>query len=104
MPSKKTVMLRISVSMKSMRWYTVLPTVCEYMVENGYPKCILNLAEVGLLAYFLCLHISSVLYFLQASPFSTSHPQQKAQSCAGNLFSSNSLFEISQQQGWPCNA
>ncbi|KAG6720395.1 hypothetical protein I3842_03G058900 [Carya illinoinensis] len=47
-PSNKAMLLQIYVSMKAMPWYTALPTISEYMVENGWTKCFPRISDVGL--------------------------------------------------------
>ncbi|CAN6706543.1 unnamed protein product [Malus baccata var. baccata] len=47
-PSNKAMLLQIYVAMKAMPWYCALPTVSEYMVENGWAKCFARISDVGL--------------------------------------------------------
>ncbi|XP_017439581.1 delta(7)-sterol-C5(6)-desaturase isoform X2 [Vigna angularis] len=47
-PSQRAMLLQIGVAMKAMPWYTLLPTVSEYLVENGWTKCYPRLYHVGL--------------------------------------------------------
>ncbi|KAL5148785.1 Delta(7)-sterol-C5(6)-desaturase [Glycine soja] len=37
-PSQRAMLLQISVAMKAMPWYSLLPTVSEYLVETGWTK------------------------------------------------------------------
>ncbi|KAL6960975.1 Delta(7)-sterol 5(6)-desaturase [Sarracenia purpurea var. burkii] len=56
-PSTKSMLLQMSVAMKAMPWYSVLPTVSEYMVENGWTRCFARTNEVTWLAYIVYLMI-----------------------------------------------
>lgn len=56
-PSNKAMRLQICVAMKAMPWYSALPTVSEYMVENGWAKCFARVSDVGWPAYLLYLAI-----------------------------------------------
>ncbi|KAH8511295.1 hypothetical protein H0E87_008740 [Populus deltoides] len=47
-PSNRAMLLQIYVAMKAMPWYTLLPTVSEYMIENGWTKCFSSISEIGL--------------------------------------------------------
>ncbi|KAF8052192.1 hypothetical protein N665_1588s0006 [Sinapis alba] len=51
-PTRKAMIMQIHVSMKAMPWYTLLPTVSEYMVERGWTKCYSTLDQFNC---FLCL-------------------------------------------------
>ncbi|XP_052722650.1 delta(7)-sterol-C5(6)-desaturase isoform X3 [Vigna angularis] len=55
------MLLQIGVAMKAMPWYTLLPTVSEYLVENGWTKCYPRLYHVGWLPYFVYLAIYLVV-------------------------------------------
>ena len=55
--------LQISVAMKAMPWYTALPTLSEYMVENGWTKCFSSINDVGWLAYFV--NLAAYLIFVE---------------------------------------
>ncbi|KAJ6936205.1 hypothetical protein NC652_011060 [Populus alba x Populus x berolinensis] len=55
-PSNRAMLLQIYVAMKAMPWYTLLPTVSEYMIENGWTKCFSSISEIGWFAY--------IIYFL----------------------------------------
>ncbi|PHT56676.1 Delta(7)-sterol-C5(6)-desaturase 1 [Capsicum baccatum] len=46
-PSNKAMLLQISVAMKAMPWYCALPTLSEYMIENGWTKCFARISDVG---------------------------------------------------------
>lgn len=50
-PTKKAMLLQIIVAMKAMPWYVVLPTVSEYMVENGWTRCFPNVSSIGWIDY-----------------------------------------------------
>lgn len=56
-PSRKAMALQIKVAMVAMPWYTLLPTVSEYMIESGWTRCYTRIADVGFPAYFLYLAI-----------------------------------------------
>ncbi|KAI3975346.1 hypothetical protein MKX01_032179 [Papaver californicum] len=56
-PTRKAMLLQICVAMKSMPWYTLLPTVSEYMVENGWTRCISRISDVGYPAYLFYLAV-----------------------------------------------
>lgn len=51
-PAKYAMMLQISVAMKAMPWYSALPTISEYMVENGWTNCFSRISDIGWLSYF----------------------------------------------------
>ncbi|KAH7846724.1 hypothetical protein Vadar_017402 [Vaccinium darrowii] len=61
MPSRKAMLLQISVTMKAMPWYTLLPTVSEYMIENGWTRCYPRISDVGWVTYLSCLAIYLVI-------------------------------------------
>lgn len=50
----------ISVGMKAMHWYSLVPTVSECMIENGWTLCFPRIGDVGLLAYL----VYTVLYLV----------------------------------------
>ncbi|XP_034689716.1 delta(7)-sterol-C5(6)-desaturase-like isoform X4 [Vitis riparia] len=52
-PSKKTMVLHIKVTMRSLPWFAALPTFSEYAVERGWTKCFSRISEVGWFAYFV---------------------------------------------------
>ncbi|KAJ0042791.1 hypothetical protein Pint_18750 [Pistacia integerrima] len=56
-PSRKAMLLQIYVAMKSMPWYCALPTLSEYMVENGWTKCFSRVSDVGWLGYLVYLAV-----------------------------------------------
>ncbi|KAK2652283.1 hypothetical protein Ddye_012139 [Dipteronia dyeriana] len=56
-PSRKAMLLQIYVAMKAMPWYCVLPTLSEYMVENGWTKCFSRINDVGWIGYLVYLFI-----------------------------------------------
>ncbi|CAL9219320.1 unnamed protein product [Arabidopsis halleri] len=51
-PTRKAMLLQIYVAMKAMPWYTLLPSVSEYMIEHGWTKCYSTLDHFN---WFLCL-------------------------------------------------
>lgn len=56
MPTNEAIIKQITVSMKSMPLYVSLPTVSEFMVENGWTKCFSQVDELGtskFIAYFV---------------------------------------------------
>ncbi|KAJ6369687.1 hypothetical protein OIU76_028019, partial [Salix suchowensis] len=60
-PSNRAMLLQIYVAMKAMPWYTLLPTVSEYMIENGWTKCYTSISEVGWFAYIMYMAIYLVI-------------------------------------------
>lgn len=58
-PSTKAMLLQISVAMKAMPWYCALPTISEFMVENGWTRCFARISDVSWLAYlgYLILYL-----------------------------------------------
>lgn len=60
-PSNNAMLLQIKVAMKAMPWYTLLPTVSEYMVENGWTRCFSRISEIGWPLYFAFLAIYLVI-------------------------------------------
>ncbi|KAI5559260.1 hypothetical protein BDE02_17G098000 [Populus trichocarpa] len=60
-PSNRAMLLQIYVAMKAMPWYTLLPTVSEYMIENGWTKCFFSISEVGWFAYITYLAMYLVI-------------------------------------------
>ncbi|XP_044506554.1 delta(7)-sterol-C5(6)-desaturase 1-like [Mangifera indica] len=56
-PSRRAMLLQVYVAMKAMPWYSALPTLSEYMVENGWTKCFSRINDVGWLAYLVYLAI-----------------------------------------------
>ncbi|KAK6255734.1 Fatty acid hydroxylase - like 10 [Theobroma cacao] len=60
-PTNKAMLLQIYVAMKAMPWYCALPTLSEYMVENGWTKCFATISEVGWLPYVIYLSIYLVV-------------------------------------------
>ncbi|WMV16855.1 hypothetical protein MTR67_010240 [Solanum verrucosum] len=51
--SKEAMVLQISVAMKAMPWYCVLPSLSEYLIENGWTKCFARISDVEWLTYFI---------------------------------------------------
>ncbi|XP_011021269.1 PREDICTED: delta(7)-sterol-C5(6)-desaturase-like [Populus euphratica] len=60
-PSNRAMLLQIYVSMKAMPWYTLLPAVSEYMIENGWTKCFSSISEVCWFAYITYLAVYLVI-------------------------------------------
>lgn len=60
-PSNKAMLLQMYVAMKAMPWYCALPTLSEYMVENGWTRCFSRISDVGWPAYFVYLAIYLVI-------------------------------------------
>lgn len=60
-PSNKAMLLQIVVTMKAMPWYSALPSLSEYMVENGWTKCYPRISDVGWFAYLAYLAIYLVI-------------------------------------------
>ena len=52
-PSMKTIVLHIKVTMRSLPWFAALPTFSEYAVERGWTKCFSRISEVGWFAYLV---------------------------------------------------
>ena len=55
------MLLQIYVAMKAMPWYTLLPAVSEYMIENGWTKCFSSIFEIGWFAYIIYLPMYLVI-------------------------------------------
>lgn len=55
------MLLQICVAMKAMPWYCALPTISEYMIENGWTKCFSRINDVGFPAYLIYLVINLVV-------------------------------------------
>ncbi|KAJ6766362.1 STEROL DESATURASE [Salix purpurea] len=60
-PSNRAMLLQIYVAMKAMPWYTLLPAVSEYMIENGWTKCFSSISEIGWFAYIIYLPMYLVI-------------------------------------------
>ena len=60
-PSTKSMLLQISVAMKAMPWYSLLPTVSEYMIENGWTRCFARISDVSWPAYLMYLIVYLVI-------------------------------------------
>ncbi|KAF7133068.1 hypothetical protein RHSIM_Rhsim09G0050000 [Rhododendron simsii] len=58
-PSTKAMHKQISVAMKAMHWYCALPTISEFMVENGWTRCFARISNVSWLVYlgYLILYL-----------------------------------------------
>ncbi|KAL3527033.1 hypothetical protein ACH5RR_011689 [Cinchona calisaya] len=62
-PSNKVMLLPIYVTMKAMPWYTLLPSLSEYMIENGWTRCFSRMSDVGWLLYLL--YVIAYLVFVE---------------------------------------
>ncbi|KAB1671239.1 hypothetical protein ERO13_A07G072300v2 [Gossypium hirsutum] len=62
-PTNKAMLLQIYVAMKAMPWYCALPSLSEYMIENGWTKCYDRVGEVGWLPHLL--YLSLYLVFVE---------------------------------------
>ncbi|KAK4487282.1 hypothetical protein RD792_006109, partial [Penstemon davidsonii] len=62
-PSNRAMVLQIGVAMKAMPFYCALPTLSEYMIENGWTKCFSRIGDVGWMAY-LC-YLTAYLVFVE---------------------------------------
>ena len=60
-PSNKAMLLQIYVAMKAMPWYCALPSISEYMIENGWTRCFSRISDVGWFAYLAYLAIYLVI-------------------------------------------
>ncbi|TKY46493.1 Delta(7)-sterol-C5(6)-desaturase protein [Spatholobus suberectus] len=60
-PSRRAMVLQIYVAMKAMPWYSLLPTVSEYLIEAGWTKCYPRLYHVGWPAYLVYLAIYLII-------------------------------------------
>ncbi|KAG5247567.1 Delta-7-sterol-C5(6)-desaturase family protein [Salix suchowensis] len=60
-PSNRAMLLQIYVAMKAIPWYTLLPAVSEYMIENGWTKCFSSISEIGWFAYIIYLPMYLVI-------------------------------------------
>lgn len=60
-PSKKAMLLQIRVSMKAIPWYCALPTVSEYMTENGRTRCFSRISDVGWIGYVVYVAVYLVI-------------------------------------------
>lgn len=54
-PSNKAMLLQMSVAMKAMPWYTLLPTVSEYVIEHGWTRCFPRITDVSWPIYLVCV-------------------------------------------------
>lgn len=54
-PSRRAMLLQIYVAMKAMPWYSVLPTISEYMTEIGWTKAFPRIYHIGWAAYLPCV-------------------------------------------------
>lgn len=53
--------LQICVAMKAMPWYTLLPTVSEHMIENGWTRCFPSISDIGWAAYLMNVAVYLVI-------------------------------------------
>ncbi|XP_057492871.1 delta(7)-sterol-C5(6)-desaturase-like [Actinidia eriantha] len=60
-PSTKAMFLQISVAMKAMPWYSLFPTVSEYLIENGWTRCFARISDVSWPAYLMYLIVYMVI-------------------------------------------
>lgn len=60
-PSRRAMLLQIYVAMKAMPWYSVLPTISEYMTEIGWTKSFPRIYHIGWAAYLVYLAIYVVI-------------------------------------------
>lgn len=60
-PSKQAMLLQISVAMKAMPWYCALPSLSEYMIENGWTRCFARISDVGWPTYVINVAIYLVI-------------------------------------------
>ena len=60
-PSREAILLQIWVCMKAMPMYVSLPTLSEYMIENGWTRCYSSIHEVGVGRYILLTFVYLVL-------------------------------------------
>ncbi|KAJ7975755.1 delta(7)-sterol-C5(6)-desaturase-like [Quillaja saponaria] len=60
-PCYRSMLLQISVAMRSMPLFCGVPTLCEYMVEKGWTNSFSRISDVGWLAYLVYLLIYLVL-------------------------------------------
>nr|ARL62107.1 delta(7)-sterol-C5-desaturase [Calotropis procera] len=58
-PSNKAMLLQMSVAMKAMPWYTLLPTVSEYVIEHGWTRCFPRINDVSWPMYivYVCTYL-----------------------------------------------
>lgn len=54
-PSNESMLLQIIVAMKAMPCYCSLPTISEYMIENGWTRCFSSISEIGWLTFLVYL-------------------------------------------------
>ncbi|GFY86771.1 sterol 1 [Actinidia rufa] len=60
-PSTKAMFSQISVAMKAMPWYSLFPTVSEYLIENGWTRCFARISDVSWPAYLMYLIVYMVI-------------------------------------------
>ncbi|KEH25364.1 delta(7)-sterol-C5(6)-desaturase-like protein [Medicago truncatula] len=60
-PSRRAMFLQISVTMKGMPWYSLLPTISECLVELGWTKSFPRINNLGWIAYIGYLAIYMVI-------------------------------------------
>lgn len=60
-PSNRAMLLQIGVAMKAMPWYCALPSLSEYMIENGWTKCFSRISDVGWIPYLIYVAVYLVI-------------------------------------------
>ncbi|KVI00141.1 hypothetical protein Ccrd_021634 [Cynara cardunculus var. scolymus] len=62
--------MQMYVSMKAMPWYCALPTISEYMIENGWTRCFLRISDVGWVSYAwnVALYLAFVEFGMALNP------------------------------------
>eukprot|EP00897_Mesotaenium_endlicherianum_P001095 jgi/Mesen1/10987/ME000097S10565 len=63
-PSREAIWKQIVVSMQSTPLYVSLPTLSEYMIEQGWTKCYSRISEVGIVTYLLLF--AAYMIFVEA--------------------------------------
>ncbi|KAJ8761762.1 hypothetical protein K2173_004572 [Erythroxylum novogranatense] len=75
-PTTKAMLLQIYVAMKAMPFYCALPTLSEFMIENGWTKCFSTISKVSWFTYIL-YSVSYFVLYLHA----THHIYNKRNTC-----------------------
>ncbi|XP_057756661.1 delta(7)-sterol-C5(6)-desaturase-like [Arachis stenosperma] len=60
-PSSEAMLMQIQVSMKALPWYTLLPTIEEYITEGGFTRCFPRVHYVGWLHYVVYVALYLIL-------------------------------------------
>ncbi|RWW90389.1 hypothetical protein BHE74_00000496 [Ensete ventricosum] len=63
-PSNKAMLLQIIVAMKAMPWYCMLPTLSEYMVENGWTRCFSSAVPHVIALFLVASHFRTHILLL----------------------------------------